>query len=56
MSAFQLRPSRAPKGQIRVSFEFFPAKSQEAEPALWETIHRLIPFEPEFVSVTYGAG
>jgi methylenetetrahydrofolate reductase (NADPH) len=56
MSAFQLRPSRAPKGQIRVSFEFFPAKSQEMEPALWETIHRLIPFDPEFVSVTYGAG
>ena len=56
MSAFQLRPSRAPNGQIRVSFEFFPAKSAEAEPALWETIHRLIPFDPEFVSVTYGAG
>jgi methylenetetrahydrofolate reductase (NADPH) len=41
---------------IRVSFEFFPPKSEEMETALWESIGRLAPLEPDFVSVTYGAG
>lgn len=40
----------------RVSFEFFPPKSDEAETALWKAITRLAPLEPAFVSVTYGAG
>jgi len=51
-----LRPSRSTWGEIRVSFEFFPAKNAEGEPALWEAINRLVPFGPDFVSVTYGAG
>jgi methylenetetrahydrofolate reductase (NADPH) len=42
--------------QIRASFEFFPAKSEEAEATLWEAIKRLEPLQPDFVSVTYGAG
>ena len=37
---------------IRVSFEFFPPKSDEAEQALWESIERLAPLHPSFVSVT----
>jgi methylenetetrahydrofolate reductase (NADPH) len=41
---------------IRVSFEFFPPKTPEMEEALWRSIHRLAPFQPQFVSVTYGAG
>ena len=40
----------------RVSFEFFPPKDQTGETKLWETVSRLAPFGPEFVSVTYGAG
>ena len=40
----------------RVSFEFFPPKSDEAEANLWKAIERLAPLKPEFVSVTYGAG
>jgi methylenetetrahydrofolate reductase (NADPH) len=41
---------------IRVSFEFFPPKSDEAEVSLWDSIERLAPLHPSFVSVTYGAG
>jgi methylenetetrahydrofolate reductase (NADPH) len=43
-------------GDVSVSFEFFPPKSAEAENALWETVCRLAPLQPAFVSVTYGAG
>jgi methylenetetrahydrofolate reductase (NADPH) len=39
-----------------ISFEFFPPKSEEMEKNLWQTIKRLAPLEPSFVSVTYGAG
>ena len=42
--------------RIRVSFEFFPPKTQEMEQTLWESITRLAPLRPSFVSVTYGAG
>jgi methylenetetrahydrofolate reductase (NADPH) len=39
-----------------ISFEFFPPKTEEMEKSLWETINRLAPLSPKFVSVTYGAG
>lgn len=39
-----------------ISFEFFPPKTEEMERGLWETIKRLEPLNPSFVSVTYGAG
>jgi methylenetetrahydrofolate reductase (NADPH) len=42
--------------RIRVSFEFFPPKTEEMEATLWESISRLAPLTPHFVSVTYGAG
>ena len=40
----------------KVSFEFFPPKSDAMAARLWETVHRLEPMQPAFVSVTYGAG
>lgn len=45
-------PLKAPA----ISFEFFPPKTAEMERTLFETITRLAPLSPNFVSVTYGAG
>lgn len=39
-----------------VSFEFFPPKSPEMEAKLWDSVKRLEPVKPTYVSVTYGAG
>ncbi len=41
---------------IKISFELFPTKSAEADVALKDTIKTLKQFDPEFISVTYGAG
>ncbi|MFM5906488.1 MAG: methylenetetrahydrofolate reductase [NAD(P)H] [Novosphingobium sp.] len=43
-------------GDISVSFEFFPPKSEKMEEQLWDAITQLAPLNPSFVSVTYGAG
>jgi len=43
-------------GSPRVSFEFFPPKTEGLEAQLWEAIRKLEPLSPSFVSVTYGAG
>ena len=43
-------------GDIAVSFEFFPPKTDKMHEQLWEAIATLAPFGPRFVSVTYGAG
>jgi methylenetetrahydrofolate reductase (NADPH) len=40
----------------RISFEFFPPQSLDASFKLWETVQALAPLNPEYVSVTYGAG
>ncbi len=44
------------RGDIAVSFEFFPPKSEKMAETLWESIQTLAPLGPRFVSVTYGAG
>ena len=41
---------------VKVSFEFFPPKTERMQDQLWECIKRLEPLSPTFVSVTYGAG
>ncbi len=57
MNELQGRKSRGlEQGDIEVSFEFFPPKSEKMEERLWQAIRRLEPLSPQFVSVTYGAG
>ncbi|TRD11817.1 methylenetetrahydrofolate reductase [NAD(P)H] [Erythrobacter insulae] len=43
-------------GDVDVSFEFFPPKTQKMEDQLWDAVQQLKPLAPSFVSVTYGAG
>jgi len=45
-----------PVKDVRISFEFFPPKTEAMERTLWESIKTLEPLDPAFVSVTYGAG
>jgi methylenetetrahydrofolate reductase (NADPH) len=40
---------------VQVSFEFFPPGDAAMEQTLWQSIQRLAPLRPRFVSVTYGA-
>src|SRR5580658_3089812 len=43
------------KHPVQVSFEFFPPGDENMEQILWQSIQRLAPLRPRFVSVTYGA-
>ena len=43
-------------GDMAVSFEFFPPKTEKMEEQLWGAVRTLEPLGPRFVSVTYGAG
>lgn len=46
----------AERGNLTLSFEYFPPKTDEAEAQLHQTVAELNVFQPGFVSVTYGAG
>jgi len=41
---------------VKVSFEFFPPDTDKSNQTLWNSILRLAPLNPSFVSITYGAG
>ncbi len=43
-------------GDIEVSFEFFPPKTDKMNETLWHSVETLAPLGPRFASVTYGAG
>lgn len=44
------------RDRLTCSFEFFPPKSEQGALELFETVRRLEPLKPSFVSMTYGAG
>ncbi|MDX3924821.1 MAG: methylenetetrahydrofolate reductase [NAD(P)H] [Shinella sp.] len=50
------QPAATKRQDIKLSFEFFPPKTAEAEGQLWQSASELAAYEPGFVSVTYGAG
>lgn len=57
MSPLSSRLSRGvAQTPITASFEFFPPKTEKMGETLWNTVQRLAPLNPSFVSVTYGAG
>ena len=39
-----------------ISFEFFPPKSEQAAQVMWEAVPKLARMDPQFMTVTYGAG
>ena len=41
---------------VKTSFEFFPPNNEPMENLFWESIQRLQGLNPEFMSVTHGAG
>ncbi len=43
-------------GDLQVSFEFFPPKTPAMQESLWQAVETLVPLQPRFFSVTYGAG
>ena len=61
MMTAALEPIRAsrqlqPDAPLQLSFEFFPPKTDAMEVRFWESMEKLAPLGPRFVSVTYGAG
>lgn len=52
----QSRKLTTERPPLKVSFEFFPPKTDAMEERFWESLNRLAPLNPRFVSVTYGAG
>ncbi|HEY5647361.1 MAG TPA: methylenetetrahydrofolate reductase [NAD(P)H] [Pseudomonadales bacterium] len=50
------RPTRRDGGPLRVSFEFFPPRSEAAMESLDRVVGRLSETDPDFFSCTYGAG
>jgi methylenetetrahydrofolate reductase (NADPH) len=56
LTPFRKSRGASTRSRLKVSFEFFPPKNEEMEKTLWESVQRLAPLNPSFVSVTYGAG
>ena len=42
--------------ELKFSFEFFPSKNARDESVAWESLKKLENFDPQFYSVTFGAG
>lgn len=55
-SVNQAIQARSSQNQRTLSFEFFPPKDDESAASLWKHYEILLEAQPDFVSVTYGAG
>lgn len=51
-----MTPTNTPRKSFGISFEFFPPRSPDMEGQLWDAVIELGAWDPDFVSVTYGAG
>ncbi|MBB6178607.1 methylenetetrahydrofolate reductase [NAD(P)H] [Pseudorhizobium flavum] len=51
-----MTPTLPPQKSFGLSFEFFPPRSADMEGQLWDAVLDLGAWNPDFVSVTYGAG
>lgn len=56
MHISELMKHHAETGTVPFSFEFFPPKNPKGWDKLYQTITELLPLNPAYVSVTYGAG
>jgi methylenetetrahydrofolate reductase (NADPH) len=52
----EILTKRAESGEPVFSFEFFPPKTPEGVENLWAAVEELRALDPDYVSVTYGAG
>lgn len=43
-------------GQVGLSFELFPPKTDQGMESLWEHVRELMAFQPKYITCTYGAG
>ena len=55
LSVENIRFGEAMASPVAVSFEFFPPSDEPMGLQLWNSVQRLAPLRPNFVSVTYGA-
>ena len=55
-SVFEVITGRASRQEPTLSFEFSPPKDEEGANTLWKSYDKLLGANPDFVSVTYGAG
>ena len=44
------------KDKLTLSFELFPPKTEKGETNLYRHVEKLMEFQPDFITCTYGAG
>jgi methylenetetrahydrofolate reductase (NADPH) len=56
MQVVQPAPASGKTPRLAISCEFFPPKPSQEMSELWKAVEALRPLDPDFCSVTYGAG